>query len=65
MSENKDSPIVTWHTLRNMTFELFGLKPWAKVIDKPSQKGKTKCRACETTTSESCLTCHNHKGKWE
>ena len=26
-----------------MTFELLGLKPWAK-------KGKTKCRACESTT---------------
>ena len=36
--------VVTWHTLRKMTFELFGFKPWAKVIDKPSQKDKTKCR---------------------
>ena len=48
-----------------LTFEQFGREPWPKVIDKPSQKGKTKCRACETTTRESCLTCHHQKGMWK
>ena len=42
MSENNDSPIVTWHTPRKMTFELFGLEPWAIVVDKPSQKKQDK-----------------------
>ena len=57
-------PNVNWHTLLKMTFEQFGLEPWGKFIDKPSPNGKTKCRACETTTRASGLTCHNQKGKY-
>ena len=57
------SSLGTHYATWPLSFSASSLEP--KSLTNLHKKGKTKCCACETTTSESCLTCHNQKGKWK